>query len=47
MCPFKLGAKKLAGIWRRALVLEQIAAATDHVNALVDGELYAAGHRIA
>jgi hypothetical protein len=47
MRQFELHAKKLTGIGRHALVLEQVAAATDHINTLVDAELYAAGQRVA
>lgn len=47
ICLFKLGTKKLARIWRYSLVLEQVAPTADHVNVLVDSELYAAGQCVA
>jgi hypothetical protein len=47
MRQFELRAKKLTGIGRYALVLEQVAAATDHIDTLVDAKLYAAGQRVA
>jgi hypothetical protein len=47
MRQFELRAKKLTCIGRYALVLEQVAAATDHIDTLVDAKLYAAGQRVA
>jgi hypothetical protein len=47
MSPFKLDAQKLSGVRRHAVMLEQIAAAADDVDALVNGKLDAASQRIA